>query len=1023
MLKFALLLFCIQSFARRSGPNEREDIDSFTSSSVSLTSSVSLPPSSIANLRVDWPSFLARSDPMWSWSAYNTTSAGRPDEWVKSLFGGNAMLGFMIFHDEGDNIVRIAISRADLYDDRTLEATPNAFMNNFVYDRPRLPVGSFRITFSSTVVNATGRLVLYDARAEYTLQTSVGSVSIIVWACSDVETADVIVIEAASSGSEQASVEWVPAIAQSTWSGRDPKYTPNMPPRNSSASSNGGILNITTQTHLRGTAHSTAVWQGVISESLITFVSISPVLSTGSESDLWASKQVLAAQSAGLLSLRNGHEAWWHSEWPKGGSLFLDYSVLEELFYVQIYKYLCAARRGRAFMDLMGPWFIDETNAPDVHFDWNIQGMYYLPFAAGRLDIANSLIDYMQGLSESGVLSSQHNVPYGWDDSAAAPAGASALDGEMSCYWEVGPNCTSAPPTVTGNLLWILHVMQQTAAFSGNTTIETDVIFPLISKAIRFYVHFIIDNGTVISLPSTFSPEYPARGPNANYDVSLLHWALQYALDLTARFNLTSPDIPLWEDMRSRLVSFQFDPVSDTFTIYTDVPLSIAHRHFSHLLMIWPLHTLDLTQPVLFNRALKSVDLWSSMPELDSLFGRPSCMSMNTLLKRPAAGLDNLTFMLHTRIEGSGWYREPPGFGGQTVCNEATYMAAYALIDALLQSHNTTTLISSTPVHILEFFPFVDPVIRLNGSAYDSAPAKIALASFYKLPTEGAFLASAMRSEFLDGRCPPELLCTYTAWVVIDSPPQGGPLVLRLSDMPRPLASYPEGINLTELGDGGLVQVELSPGSSVAIFSGSMNPPESFDIAPRIGCPQQYNYFGGRSVSAEEGLRTKSTATATVILTNCTTGPDGIVSPTQRWSLNTSTPNTEIQLLDGTTRCLSLASCSGGEGSQAVLLPCGSGSGPSPSGNGPLGCEDPSGPNCLGLTQNWIFSNSPINSLKNTLQGQCLELHGGANPNDIDVWGCQTNGVNNMVWMWNATSGALTSCATCCFGMCLTAIG
>ena len=27
-------------------------------------------------------------------------------------------------------------------------------------------------------------------------------------------------------------------------------------------------------------------------------------------------------------------------------------------------------------MDLNGPWLIDGTNAPDVHWDWNIQGMY-----------------------------------------------------------------------------------------------------------------------------------------------------------------------------------------------------------------------------------------------------------------------------------------------------------------------------------------------------------------------------------------------------------------------------------------------------------------------------------------------------------------------------------------------------------------------------------------------------------------------------------------------------------------------
>lgn len=428
-----------------------------------------------------------------------------------------------------------------------------------------------------------------------------------------------------------------------------------------------------------------------------------------------------------------------------------------------------------------------------MHWDWNIQGLYYLPFASGRFDIANGLVDYVQGLAESGVLSSDTNVPFGWEDSAAAPAGASALDGAMSCYWEVGPNCTSAPPTVTGNLLWVLQLLQQTAAYTANATIETDIVFPLLAKAIRFYKHFVVDNGTVVSLPVTFSPEYPARGTNANYDVALLKWALDYALGLVARFNLSSPDAGLWRDYAARLVPFQVDAATNTFSVYTGVPLAVAHRHFSHLLMLWPLHTLDLTDAANRETATRSVDLWSSMPELDSLFGRPACMAQNILLGRPAAALDNLTFMLHTRIEGAGWYQE----GGQTVCNEAPFMAAFAVVDALLQSHNTTALVPGAgpgaPAHVLEFFPFAAPEVRLDGSAYEAAPAKLATAAFFRLPAEGGFLASAERREWTDGRCAASaVLCTYTAWVAVEAPPALAPplppLVIRVADMPRPLS-------------------------------------------------------------------------------------------------------------------------------------------------------------------------------------------------------------------------------------------
>jgi alpha-L-fucosidase 2 len=330
----------------------------------------------VAELAIDWHSFLARADPVWAWNS--TDKSFQPDEWVRSLFGGNAQLGFMLFHDEGDEVVRIAISRADVYDDRTNETTPDAYMNNFVYDRPRLPIGSLQVTFSSPVLGAEGRIVLHDAEAQYNVTTTAGAILLRVWACAAIDAADAIIVEASGVGGESASVVWVPSIAQSTWAGRDSHYRPNPPPLNASSLSAGGVLNVTTQPHLSGTAHSTAVWQS----GAITIVSTSTVLPSGVAADAWASREVLAAAAAGVEALRVLHRAWWGSFWTQGGSVFLDYSVLEELYYLQVYKFGSAARRGRAFHDLMGPWFIDETNAPDVHWDWNIVSKKTLSLAA-----------------------------------------------------------------------------------------------------------------------------------------------------------------------------------------------------------------------------------------------------------------------------------------------------------------------------------------------------------------------------------------------------------------------------------------------------------------------------------------------------------------------------------------------------------------------------------------------------------------------------------------------------------------
>ena len=106
------------------------------------------------------------------------------------------------------------------------------------------------------------------------------------------------------------------------WIGRDPQYVPNPPPVNRSTATEHGQLNVTTQMHLRGTAHSTAVLKlsGGQNAPMVTYVtSVSAVSSNASVSDAWAIRQVNSAATEGVESLRAAHALWWHAFWPDGG--------------------------------------------------------------------------------------------------------------------------------------------------------------------------------------------------------------------------------------------------------------------------------------------------------------------------------------------------------------------------------------------------------------------------------------------------------------------------------------------------------------------------------------------------------------------------------------------------------------------------------------------------------------------------------------------------------------------------------
>src|SRR5206468_682069 len=70
--------------------------------------------------------------------------------------------------------------------------------------------------------------------------------------------------------------------------------------------------------------------------------------------------------------------------------------------------------------------------------------------------------------------------------------------------------------------------------------------------------------------------------------------------------------LPKWQDTLEKLAPYPVDEKTGLM-IGKDVPLAISHRHFSHLLMIYPLYLLNWDEPE--NRALieKSLVVFSKV--------------------------------------------------------------------------------------------------------------------------------------------------------------------------------------------------------------------------------------------------------------------------------------------------------------------------------------------------------------------------------------------------------------------------
>lgn len=436
-----------------------------------------------------------------------------------------------------------------------------------------------------------------------------------------------------------------------------------------------------------------------------------------------------------------------------------------------------------------------------------------------------------------------------------------------------------------------------------------------------------------------------------------------------------------------------------------------------------------------FAIARNSVGKWLGTAATDSEFYRPAASSMSQQLRDNAGAFGNLTFLLHTRIDGNTMYHEGGG-----PCQETPPAAAWAMANLLAQGWNTTSPVvagavtpSGDAAGVIEFYPGIDDVVRLDQGAYIAGPANIALASFYRLRVEGGFLVSGSRRLVASNATH---YVTTTDFVAVEST-VGGRCFIR-TNMARPLTTSDASVTLVELGDAGIVEVVgLPAGGGVAIYSATA-PPATFAIGASAGCPADFNFWGwpyamtesvgdhglARATRGLGGLR--MTQGTNITLRQCQTDGSGYAIASQRFTLNATTG----QLVSGdpatSGMCLAIAGCDGASGTLLTTAPCAA----APNGSSTsIGC-DPSPANCANslAPQSWTFTGSsgtpPFALINGASSSACVDVNGAFDPDHIDVWSCDVppGQYKNQEWAYNASTGAITSLDTdaCCLGLCMT---
>ncbi|WP_299668737.1 glycoside hydrolase family 95-like protein [uncultured Polaribacter sp.] len=683
---FSAMLFSIQSFS------QNKEID----------------------FKVDYESFLSKHDMFWDIV---------PDKWQTAPYTGNGNVGFLFYQTkkEGDNVMSVYVGRHDYYDHR--EAKTKAEEMLWI-KRSRLPLGHFNLISEGKVTGVDMHLSLWNAELTGTVTTSKGTYKIKGFTHSE---KDVIYFETDASNNEKIEITWhpeapIPPVYEVLKKGGGPKGETwdkmrathlVMPPKPIFSSKNG--YDFCYQPLFDNRGETTTGWKvtgnPLGKQQLITSVHHS--YPEHNSLEIVTKNLETAEKLIEENSFVSSHQKWWHNYYPLS-FLTINDAEKESFYWIQMYKLASASRGNGPILDLMGPWY-NRTFWPMVWGDLNVQLIYWTHLTANRMSIGESLpnnIDkYTQNL--------EGNVPAHWKNSAAV---AALLPQDMIAH-----NGAKVPDM----LAWMLNDYWLHCKFAGDDDRMRDKLFPILKKTVNSYLNYIKDNPVdskdgKIHIKYSWSPEYkPGRGQDINFTLALIRWSCQTLIDINNQHDLNDPLLKEWQYVLDNLVEFQID--KNGLRIGKDIPFSIPHRHYSHLLAFYPLMVITPEEAADKKLLRTSLDHWLDVTFNSDIgtkamkvtgYTATGASSMYACLGDSEKAYYYLDFLIkHKNISSTTMYAEVKS---QPVI-ESPLSFATSLHDMLLQSWGDK----------IRVFP--------------ASPKKWKDVAFHDLRTQGAFLVSAKK--------------------------------------------------------------------------------------------------------------------------------------------------------------------------------------------------------------------------------------------------------------------------------------
>lgn len=305
------------------------------------------------------------------------------------------------------------------------------------------------------------------------------------------------------------------------------------------------------------------------------------------EEPIAAAKALLkAAAEVGYAQLQREHAAWWQTYW-KQSAISVGDPLLERTYYRAWYLFASCSRKGSYPMPLQGVWTADNDRLPpwrgDYHHDTNTQLSYQSYLKANRLEEGEAFVDYLwqQKPQFEKVAREFYHV-----DGLLIP-GVSTLDGEPMGGWSQ----YALSPTMS---IWAAQSFDEYYLYTDDEAFLKERAFPFLAGIGKAIGGLLREKNGRLYLPLSTSPEIHDATPqayltpNSNFDLALMRYLYTRLIDYC---RILHRDAAEYEALLGGLDEIA---VIDGFIgLDSTQRLQESHRHFSHLMCLYPLHLIN----------------------------------------------------------------------------------------------------------------------------------------------------------------------------------------------------------------------------------------------------------------------------------------------------------------------------------------------------------------------------------------------------------------------------------------------